>query len=67
MTRTLATLAGAYVGRRLELAPHREEWARGDRYGTVLRVTRAGFVVRLERSGRTIRGIRDDDIGAYLD
>lgn len=67
MSRAMATLAAAYVGRRVELAPHRDEWMQGDRYGTVLRVTARGFTVRLNRSGRTIRAVRDDDIGAYLD
>lgn len=67
MSRTLAALASAYVGRRIELAPHRDEWMRGDRYGTILRVTSRGFVVKLERSGRTVRSIRDEDIMTYLD
>jgi len=67
MSRLLAALAAQYVGRRIELAPHRDEWMRGDRFGTVTRVTGRGFVVKLERSGRTVTGVKDEDVGGYLD
>lgn len=60
MSRTLAALAAAYVGRRVQLAPPRTGT------GTVLRVTRHGFTIRTD-TGHTLHRIRDDDIDAYLD
>lgn len=67
MSAAYAALAGAYVGRSVELAPHMERWAMGDRIGTVTRVTGRGFVLRMVRSGQTMRNVTDDMIGSYLD
>lgn len=67
MSAAYSTLAGAYVGRTVELAPYLDRYAAGDRIGTVTRVTGRGFVVRMARSGQTVRGVTDDMIGRYLD
>lgn len=67
MSARLAALAAQYVGRRIELAPHLDSWMRGDRFGTISRVTSRGFTVRLERSGRSLHGVTDDMVGRYVD
>lgn len=44
------------IGQRVELHPATDDWMRGDRYGAVVRISRAGTVyVRLDKSGRTRR------------
>lgn len=65
MSTRFGAVASAYVGRRVELAPHLDDWMRGDRFGTILRVTGRGFVVKLERSGRRVT-LTDSSIGEYL-
>lgn len=67
MSRGYAAIAGAYVGRTVELAPHLDRFARGDRIGTVTRVTGRGFTLTMTRSGQTVRNVTDDMIGRYLD
>lgn len=67
MSRAYAAIAGAYVGRTVELAPHLDVWARGDRFATVVRVTGAGFTVRTNRGKVTLRRITDNEIARYLD
>jgi hypothetical protein len=62
----LAAIAARTVGRRVQLAPHLDAWMRGDRYGTVVRVTAAGLVVELDRSRRRIT-LTGDDITEWLD
>lgn len=47
------------TGDRIEIAPHLDEWVRGDRYGVVLSVTKDRARVRLDRSGRILRLDRD--------
>ena len=41
---------------RVQLAPHLDHWMRGDRYGTIVRVTTDGkhAHVKLDKSGNTI-------------
>ena len=48
MSANLAAMAAAYVGRRVELAPHLDAWMAGDRFGTIVRVSGRGFRVRLD-------------------
>lgn len=67
MSSAYAALAGAYVGRTVELAPHLDTWQQGDRFGTVTRVTGQGFTLVMVRSGRTIRAVTDAMIARYLD
>lgn len=66
MSRAMGALAASFVGRRVEIAPHLEPWMRGDRYGTIMRVTGRGFRVKLTRSGRTLT-LTDETIQEYLD
>jgi hypothetical protein len=40
------------VGQRVALHPATDRWARGDRYGEVLRVGRKLISVKLDRSGQ---------------
>lgn len=63
----LAAIASRTVGRRVELAPHLDAWMRGARYGTVTRVTGAGLTVVTDRGPLTLRGLKSDDIGRWLD
>ena len=48
MSGKFGALASAYVGRRVEIAPHLDAWMAGRRYGTIVRVTARGFRVRLD-------------------
>lgn len=50
--------------RRVEIPAHFDSWARGDRFGAVVKVTRTHTHVRLDRSGRMIR-IRTDLLDTY--
>lgn len=70
-------MSDPYVGRRVEIAPHvrvlygvtaREVFQLGadGRRGTILRVTRRGFRVRLEPHGWTVT-VTDAEIGRYLE
>jgi len=42
--------AGFVAGSRVELAPHTDRWARGDRYGEIVKVTRKLVHVRMDKS-----------------
>jgi len=43
------------LGTRVELHPGLDAWMQGDRYGEVVKVTRAAIHIRLDKSGRTLR------------
>ena len=43
------------VGQHVETHPATNAWMRGDRFGTVDRIGRLYVVVKLDRSGRTLR------------
>lgn len=43
------------TGERVQLHPATDAWMRGDRYGTIVRVTRTRIHVHMDRSGRTLR------------
>lgn len=62
----LAAVAARTVGRRVELAPHLDAWARGARYGTVTRVTARGLTVVTDRGNLTVRGLTADDIQRWV-
>lgn len=51
----MALYAPSDVGKRVEIGAHLDDWMRGDRYGTIERVTRQSIHVRLDKSGRLIR------------
>lgn len=54
-------------GDRVELAPHTELWARGERFGTVAPVESLRFVhVTLDRSGKTVR-VAPENIARKVD
>lgn len=46
---------------RVQIAPHLDRWMKGDRYGTVVRITRRGpgkdnlITVKMDKSGQTVR------------
>jgi hypothetical protein len=46
------TLSG---GTRVEIAPHFDLWARGDRYGEVIKSSKLGVYVKMDKSGKTLR------------
>ena len=58
MAQTLIIGAHA-VGMRVELHPGMDAWMAGDRYGTIVKVTRQRIHVRLDKSGRTLRLLPD--------
>ena len=43
------------VGRRVELSPSTDAWMRGDRYGTVEKIGRKYYHIRLDKSRRVLR------------
>lgn len=49
MSTRFAALASFWVGRRVEIGAHRDEWMRGARFGTVTRVSSRGLRVKLDR------------------
>lgn len=51
---------------RVEAHPGTDTWMRGDRYGTVEKISRDLVYVRMDRSGRTVR-FSPQNIGAILD
>lgn len=49
-------MASFQAGDRVEIAPHFDQWMRGDRYGTVVKHSqRFGVYVKMDKSGRTLR------------
>ncbi len=43
-------------GQRVQACPSTDTWMKGDRYGTVSKITRQGIIhVAMDRSGKTIR------------
>ena len=51
----MALLARSDIGKRVEIAPHLDEWMRGDRFGAIERVTRRSIHVRMDKSGRLLK------------
>lgn len=45
------TIRDFKVGERVELHPATDRWMRGDRYGTIEKIGRRHFYVRMDRSG----------------
>ena len=48
-------LTGIIQGDRVEIHPAVDAWMRGDRYGTVTKVGRALFSVKMDKSQKTLR------------
>jgi len=48
-------LAAFGVGDRVELHPATDTWMMGDRYGSVIKITRSRVHVKMDKSGRTMR------------
>lgn len=53
-------LAVRKVGERVELAPHLDLWAAGDRFGTIESIGRFYLHVRMDKSGRTVRVVPEN-------
>lgn len=49
-----------HVGDRVEIAPHFDLWMRGDRYGTVVKDSKLGVYVKMDKTGKRLRYGRDD-------
>ena len=41
------------LGQRVELHPAFDAWIKGDRFGTVIKITRKNIHVKLDKSGQT--------------
>ena len=53
------------IGQRVQLHPHFDDWMRGDRYGTVIKITKQHIYVKLDVS-KYIRKLTLDDVD-YVD
>jgi len=53
------------VGDRVQLHPATDAWMRGDRYGTVTKITRISLHVLMDRSGRTRKVAADSIYDIY--
>ena len=49
-----------HAGDRVEIAPHFDLWMRGDRYGTVVKDSKLGVYVKMDKTGKRLRFGRDD-------
>jgi len=52
----------ATIGDRIQLSPATDAWMRGDRYGEIVKVTRQNFHVKMDKSGRTLRVSRNQQV-----
>lgn len=70
-TLTVHQLSDMYVGRRVQLSPHLDEWIMGDRYGVITRFASTGSgqvaFVKLDKSRRTLRLPAEDVLARLVD